>query len=735
MFTSKTRAFKIFLSFILFANISVASENANLRYFDFSKKNYPSSIKIEFDTAQSAKFYKNMFKAYTYLSKGSGRFVDFQSIDKQFSKKWYKAFIIVDGKKYKAKVRIFGELKDHIRIPVSSLKIKLLEGNISNQVSFNLFLMHTRNGEREIYWSSMMNDLGIKSFYTKKINVNFMGNQYHALMTENSSKEFLEQRGIRETPILKQDDFYKFHLKNKKHSNFFENYFSMVVNNASFLKNDTALLVASHAIGEFIRGDNDLIVKNNKLFFTINKQFGYHGLLHHNRKFIYFPLSSSFESIYYDGSINYKNFKKNLYRCDSKSKFFFSTSLSNFKKKYKNLSNKKLSQIESCLYIHNTQLVNNFRANNFIGEKTNQPEKKYLRKLQIKIRNVLENNKKNKSNSKTLVKFSFYYQGLFYLCDYDYKNNKIFNLEKIKSKIYKQAIRGKLFFNYFDEEIPVLNLGNLSKKNKIKNINLKNFQNLDKNMKTVRLKENSTYLLKLKDEIFYNHRIIFNSVNTKIVINGKLKKKDKLFFNDSNAIDSKKLSSARFDEHLLTGCVSFVDVIFLGGELKSSRMKCEDSINIINSHGKIDEISISDSKFDALDIDHSNISIQKVSIQRAGNDCLDFSFGNYSIKSSEVSFCADKGLSAGEQSHVTINNFIGSNLFYGIVSKDSSDVAIENTLLSNVNYCLSAYNKKQEFDGAKLILNKLNCKEFLNFKKVEKNSKILITNEKIQNWQ
>ena len=43
-------------------------------------------------------------------------------------------------------------------------------------------------------------------------------------------------------------------------------------------------------------------------------------------------------------------------------------------------------------------------------------------------------------------------------------------------------------------------------------------------------------------------------------------------------------------------------------------------INILNSSGKIKNIYISNSLFDALDIDFSNVEIENINIKNAKND-------------------------------------------------------------------------------------------------------------------
>ena len=90
-------------------------------------------------------------------------------------------------------------------------------------------------------------------------------------------------------------------------------------------------------------------------------------------------------------------------------------------------------------------------------------------------------------------------------------------------------------------------------------------------------------------------------------------------------------------------------------DIESSNGFCEDAINIINSHGHIDEIKIQNSAFDALDIDYSFLEIKKISISESGNDCLDLSGGNYKILSAYLFVCEDKGISIGEKSKTIIN--------------------------------------------------------------------------------
>ena len=86
-------------------------------------------------------------KAYT-----DGELYGERNIKKKY-KKWVKAKIIVNGKKINSEIRILGDLKDHLRPPQTSLKVKLIEDSFFGLTRFNLFLPETRKGENEVFWT------------------------------------------------------------------------------------------------------------------------------------------------------------------------------------------------------------------------------------------------------------------------------------------------------------------------------------------------------------------------------------------------------------------------------------------------------------------------------------------------------------------------------------------------------------------------------------------------------
>ena len=100
--------------------------------------------------------------------------------------------------------------------------------------------------------------------------------------------------------------------------------------------------------------------------------------------------------------------------------------------------------------------------------------------------------------------------------------------------------------------------------------------------------------------------------------------------------------------------------------------------------------------------------------------------GNYLIQNLETNQCGDKALSVGESSILNLKSINGINSNTGIASKDSSIVSTENLYFNNVKTCLSAYNKKQEFNGGIIILiNDFACKNFIEKFETDKYSKII----------
>ena len=132
---------------------------------------------------------------------------------------------------------------------------------------------------------------------------------------------------------------------------------------------------------------------------------------------------------------------------------------------------------------------------------------------------------------------------------------------------------------------------------------------------------------------------------------------------------------------------------------------------------------------DGLDIDFSDVSIDNIFISGSNNDCLDLSYGNYRLGNVKLYNCGDKGLSVGEKS-IVYNDYIEvQNTDIGIASKDSSLTKLNTVNLKTTKTCVSAYKKKQEFNGGYLSVKNLNCIDYYKKIDVDNFSEIKIQNE------
>ena len=170
-----TLFFYIFLIFALISNNFAFSKNLNI----------PSKIYFKLDNSEYNKYIRRAMRAYT-----DGELYGKSNIKKKY-KKWVKAKIIVEEKKINSEIRILGDLKDHLRIPQTSLKVKIINDSYYGITRFNLFLPETRKGENEVFWTLMLKKINFPSLYTRMVEVNLNGNIYKAILQEDATKEFL----------------------------------------------------------------------------------------------------------------------------------------------------------------------------------------------------------------------------------------------------------------------------------------------------------------------------------------------------------------------------------------------------------------------------------------------------------------------------------------------------------------------------------------------------------------
>ena len=286
------------------------------------------------------------------------------------------------------------------------------------------------------------------------------------------------------------------------------------------------------------------------------------------------------------------------------------------------------------------------------------------------------------------------------------------------------------FFDISNESLSSLLEGELSYEDKLyqflgSNLNFKDFySNNFKNFKSIK---NTKILYQDGIEFKYddlNNEITIDQVipGAKIIfLKGKLDN-TKIFFTGKKSFQSNYSAT---DLNGLTGCLTFFDLELNNVNIDATSSSCEDAINLINVIGEIRNINIENSLSDALDVDFSKVKIKNIQVKNAGNDCADFSYGKYKLFNLQLKNCGDKGLSIGEKSYVELNNIEVNNADTGVASKDSSFTIINTSLFNNLKTCISAYKKKQEFDGSIIKLDGFICKNSEQKLSVDSRSKII----------
>jgi len=697
----------IYIHTLLFSNNFALSKNLNI----------PHEIKFELSNSEYNKYLTRSMRAYT-----DGEIYGKKNIKKKY-KKWVNAKILIGNKKIDAEIRILGDWKDHLRIPETSLKVKVKNDSYYGITRFNLFLPETRKGENEVFWTLLLKKINFPSLYTRMVEVNLNGNIYRAIFQEDATKEFLERNNLTETVILKAND-YEFYL-NKDEKEIYENFYtpSFVIDNNNFLKNHISNFIASEAISLKLDKNFEKRVLNENLFKEIHQNYASHGLGVINRKYIYLPYKKTFLPLYYDGNVEFLPGKTN---CDSK---INKKVITDFKNDFKNLTKRNLTKIQECVFqdIYKKSKNNKVSDDNLFarGDLVRKNNENYL-KIKNKILKFLENNivinseNKNKFSEK-MLNYTFIYNDKYYNCFISVRDEKVKlcreNNQSEYSKFISQSgrfIKTKKFKSFpinlgvFNNETPILNLDDKSKK--------------------FLLDKKATYYLVNAD--YKDNDVlefIFQDKDSRLFIQGKFKNTNFIFKKDyKNQI---AFRNARYDKNLLTGCANIFDSQFKNASIKSEGMICEDSVNIKNSIGNFKIIEINNSLHDALDLDFSKLDIQEVIINNAKNDCLDFSFGVYDIKNAKIKNCGDKGFSIGERSKLNLSNGYVALSEIGIASKDDAITNIGQIKISQIHTCLAAYKKKKEFQGSKIRVNNFKCDNFKTKKKADNFSEIIILNE------
>ena len=684
-------------------------------------------IFIDISTPKSKKWLKNYLQAYK----------DSVSIQEKYKKKFLANINVQFDNElectFPSKIRINGDHKDHLDSapPITSLDVELLAGNINSVIKFKLFIPHTRGGKNEVFSTALLKELGFLAPKTYHIPANFNGVETTFLFQEKITKEFIELNQLREAPILEGDERFIW-------ANGFVGYdifgLARVINNNWVDKGYTSLNISKIALtqlnkayleylsGKYIYSNlndrflnshmlsNENSIDKNREFQAILVAIGAsHGLRPHNRSFYYDPIYRYFRPIYYDGDSTITNLSdwRNFSSSGELKFMYFGDKLNRDEIIGSSFALKSLNKLN--LKKFHSLLVG--LGLNYSLEEVNMILEQVVENLKtIKNTSIVGNLKNDyipyfsdfKDEDKKKLVFSSERELDVEICDFLLSDCQ-YNTLSIKD--YSEMLEGR----YSDDSLnSYIFIGN--KQEYLTGINIQNH----KKERKFNLEDGSQLVVYGSSKIMIDKEgkrieLIQSNISDRFLIHGGSIKDWSIKF--IGLMDGINSNEQRFDQNLLTGCLTLLDLSVANISVEITGAMCEDGLNLVRVAGDINNVIVKNVLFDAIDADFSKLNFSNIDIQDAGNDCVDLSSGEYYIDNANLSDCEDKGFSVGEKSKLSINSAKISKTNIGIAAKDSSVVKVNNISTNSIAMCLSAYNKKQEFWGGKITVNKHNCKK------------------------
>ena len=157
----------------------------------------------------------------------------------------------------------------------------------------------------------------------------------------------------------------------------------------------------------------------------------------------------------------------------------------------------------------------------------------------------------------------------------------------------------------------------------------------------------------------------------------------------------------------------------------------DDCLNIIRSTFEMERSLFKSTRADAFDCDFCEGLVNNSSFIDIGNDAVDISGTTMTLNNIIIKNVGDKGLSAGEDSEMTVNGVQISDAEIAITSKDKSLLTIENAEVYNSTIGVTAFQKKSEFGPGVVVIKGLTMKDAEIPYLIEQSSSLTIDNESI----
>lgn len=715
---------------------------------------------------------------------------------------------IGDSKKqYKADIRLKGDWTDHLIGNKWSFRVKLKKGKTFNGLNkFSLQSPKTRNFIWEWLYHEILRIEGLPALKYVFSPIVFNGNDLGIYaIEEHFDKILLESNEFKEGPIIKLSESLLWRQRKKiisdeiinkePHLEITQSYID-VFKEKTILKNQnlySSFLKASQLLNGFLEGKlkTSQVFDSKKLatFLAVSDLLNaHHGLIWHNQRFYFDPISEKLIPIGFDADAGKPLEKLALDNSITLNYFEDVAFMKIYVSELQRLSNKayldKLikiiepelnyqlsilhksypaSDLNKKIISNNQKLINNKinpinPLNLFLDEFNDQNIKINVANIQsfpIEIIGLFQKNLKIAKPSKKYIvlgkkpKEFPKYKLIEFINNNKIKYDPSYPIE-IHYKLYGNSNLIKSEVNSFRR----LNTDNISLK--LQNVSEFSFLVKDDNEKTVEFRSGSwiidkplitpkdyTLIIKNTSELeFNNNGFIYANGPIKFIgtRQNPLKIHGKSIGNGIAVINAgstsylknvifKNISNPQSYLWQIPGAITFYQSPVEIEDCLFDTNNSEDSLNIIRTNFKIKDTFFYNSKNDALDIDFSSGQINNLSIIKAGNDGLDISGSDIKVENIFLKEIGDKAISGGEVSTLDVKGLTILDAKIAIASKDKSNLKVTDINIYNADIGFAVFQKKEEYGSAKLEINNLIHNEIKTFYLLENKSFLKINNK------
>lgn len=162
-----------------------------------------------------------------------------------------------------------------------------------------------------------------------------------------------------------------------------------------------------------------------------------------------------------------------------------------------------------------------------------------------------------------------------------------------------------------------------------------------------------------------------------------------------------------------------------------NNVRGDDFLNIVRTEFKLQHTTFENTVADAFDADFCHGTIEEVEFLQIGNDAVDVSGTTLRIAEVNIVNPADKGISAGEGSHIICSNITIKGGEIAIASKDNSTIEINGVDIFGSKLAYSAFQKKSEFGPGVIKVDNSNMQNIGTAYLIEDGSSLSIGGRKI----